>query len=82
VGNICDGCKFADWKRTKNGRLHPGKQGRCTFEWVPPPLPAAFYYFHGIKGSFPKPNGGWIERGANYDACETYQPKETTDAQP
>ena len=27
----CDKCKFANWKRTSNGRLHPDGTGRCTY---------------------------------------------------
>ena len=30
--SVCDGCKFANWKRTTNGRLHPDGSGKC--EWV------------------------------------------------
>lgn len=30
--NGCLYCRFARWQRTKNGRLHPSKEGRCTFE--------------------------------------------------
>lgn len=59
---FCDDCKWAGWQRTSNGRLHPSKQGRCTKEWTPPPLPAAFY-FTQFAGNTPVPSGGYIERG-------------------
>lgn len=61
----CDGCKYADWKKTSNGRLHPDKTGRCRFEWVPPPFPAAFYFssWSSNAGEAPRPSGGFIERG-------------------
>jgi hypothetical protein len=26
----CAGCKWADWKRTASGRLHPDGEGQCT----------------------------------------------------
>lgn len=29
---ICEQCKYAEWKRTKNGRLHPSGQGRCAWK--------------------------------------------------
>jgi hypothetical protein len=57
----CETCKFAEWKRTSNGRLHPDKSGRCVRLWDHPidyRLPAAFYW-----GSNPSPNGGYIKRG-------------------
>ena len=66
----CDICTFAVWKRTANGRLHPSKQGRCGFVWVPPPLPKAFY-FYGTGTC--KPSGGSIERGSNStDGCPCF----------
>lgn len=27
----CDGCKYAEWQLTKNGRLHPSGDGKCTY---------------------------------------------------
>lgn len=36
----CLGCKFAEWKRTAAGRLHPSKDGKCV--WTSPQiLPAS-----------------------------------------
>lgn len=32
--NPCIGCRFADWKKTAAGRLHPDKTGRCRYEVV------------------------------------------------
>jgi hypothetical protein len=54
----CEGCKYAEWKRTSNGRLHPDKLGRCAYKWVMPPLPQSMYFINGAH-----PFGGWIERG-------------------
>jgi hypothetical protein len=64
--NSCNNCKYADWEKTKNGSLHPNKQGKCKFVWTPPPLPKA-YSFPGFNG-YPSPSGGWIDRGAK--ACK------------
>lgn len=60
MSNICMTCKFADWKRTAAGRLHPDGQGRCRWQMPEITLPKAFYYvgYH----STPKPSGGQIER--------------------
>jgi len=30
--SVCDGCKFANWKRTSNGRLHPDGSGKCKWQ--------------------------------------------------
>lgn len=65
----CDGCKYANWQRTANGRLHPSKAGRCEFKVEMPALPAAFYW-HLRE---PRPAGGWIERGRQRDEnCAYY----------
>lgn len=59
----CDDCRFAEWKRTSNGRLHPDKSGRCKrLEQHPLDLrlPSAFWW---MSNHLPSPNGGWIERG-------------------
>lgn len=56
---LCDKCKHAQWDRTEAGRLHPGKQGKCTFPWKMPDLPQAFYF----PGGDPSPAGGFILRG-------------------
>lgn len=29
--NNCLNCKFAEWARTKNGRVNPRQAGRCTW---------------------------------------------------
>jgi hypothetical protein len=29
---ICNGCKFAEWKRTENGRLHSDGSGHCKWK--------------------------------------------------
>lgn len=57
----CDDCKFAEWRKTSAGRLHPDKSGRCGRLKAFPldlRLPAAFYFL-----SEPVPSGGYIERG-------------------
>jgi hypothetical protein len=55
----CTNCKWAEWKRTANGRLHPSGEGRCAFPYKVPPLPAAFGWIGRLT---PVPSGGHIER--------------------
>lgn len=54
----CTDCKYAKWDRTASGRLHPSGDGRCSFEYVPPPLPASRFWI----GGKPNPSGGYINR--------------------
>lgn len=59
----CLECKYADWKKTAAGRMHPSGDGRCTYEWKMPPLPAS-RYFVGIP---PTAMGGYISRGKDLE---------------
>lgn len=64
----CDDCIYAEWERTKTGRLHPSKDGKCKrFEKHPLDLrlPAAFYW----PGGPPRPAGGYIKRGEDIENC-------------
>lgn len=56
----CDGCVFAEWNRTKNGRLHPSGDGRCKAPLPKMEIPAAFYWT--VFSLYPTPSGGRIER--------------------
>lgn len=70
----CIGCKYADWKKTSNGRLHPSGDGRCRYAWKAPPLPAAFYFIN----SEPKPSGGCIQRKTELkNHCPYWNPDES-----
>jgi hypothetical protein len=60
----CNGCLYAEWKRTSNGRLHPDKMGRCTYLDKHPldlekKLPSAFRPRHPLDFGL-----GFIERGS------------------
>ena len=57
----CNVCKYADWKRSDAGRLHPSGVGECTYEWKLPPLPQSMSWV-GFLGTSPKPCGGQISR--------------------
>jgi hypothetical protein len=54
----CTKCKYAEWERTTAGRLHPSGQGRCTYPWKMPQLPASMHWI----GDAPVPWGGYISR--------------------
>lgn len=53
----CTHCKYAEWNRTKTGRLSPDGSGWCRYPWRMPPLPQSMYFY-----SDPKPAGGHIGR--------------------
>ena len=70
----CDGCAFASWDLTHNGRLHPSKGGRCLWESPVVALPNSRYYLNP-----PHLCGGRIKRG-QFFAQECAQYKESSDA--
>lgn len=54
----CRGCKWAVWQKTAAGKLHQSGNGRCTYPWKMPAIPASMYWM----GTTPSPNGGYISR--------------------
>ncbi len=73
----CLGCKFAKWKQTKCGRLHPSGDGRCTWTMPEIVLPISMYFF-GAGSNSPRPSGGWISRHETpkHPTCPQFQPGE------
>jgi hypothetical protein len=70
----CIGCKYAQWKTTKTGRLHPSGEGQCTFPVRIPVLPLAFHWLGGsltLLGGFILRKRGW------YENCPTFAPLDT-----
>lgn len=69
----CLTCRFAKWKMTAAGRLHPSWDGRCT--WVGK-LPRSVTYPYGRGGE--PPHGGYISRRPPFpfEDCPTYEPAE------
>ena len=66
----CMGCKYAEWYKTKSGRLHPNGEGKCLFEFKIPTLPACKYFV----GGSPCICGGVIERKKDFKTdCAYYQ---------
>lgn len=53
----CTDCAYADWNRTPAGKLHPSGDGKCTYAYAVPPLPACMYWL--VK---PEPYGRAINR--------------------
>lgn len=72
----CNGCHYAEWKRTGANRLHPSGDGRCVYQIKLPVAPAAFYWY-GLGGKCPMPSGGFISRKETFDEhCPCFKPKE------
>jgi len=67
----CLNCRYANWSKTRAGRLHPSGDGRCSFAWLPPPVPKAFYWLG--YGTSPKPSGGMIDRRKPHGGCPCHQ---------
>ena len=65
----CVDCKFAEWKKTANGRLHPSGDGRCLWQYPDIKLPISMYF----GGSGPSPWGGLICRKDERKPCPQYQ---------
>lgn len=75
----CLTCSLAEWFKTKVGRLHPSGEGRCNWKFVPPVIPAAFYYVGvGDMHIAPRPSGGHIRRSKPYENCACYVKSEAT----
>ena len=68
----CKGCKYADWERTKAGRLHPTGGGTCIFYVKMPALPNSMYWLLGAGPSF---YGGSINRYQEFKTdCPCWMP--------
>lgn len=39
VESLCATCRFAEWKKTANGRRHPDGTGLCAYQFPDGPLP-------------------------------------------
>lgn len=57
----CKDCKYAEWKRTKLGRLHPSGDGECGYKlkWKMLSIPASMFWPGNMSH---KPCGGYINR--------------------
>ena len=77
--STCMDCKFADWARTKTGRLHPSGEGMCRHVWAPPPISAAHRFDFGSR-DMPRPRWGRIDRKKPHqtsgeNGCKVFQQK-------
>lgn len=73
--NKCLTCRFADWNKTKTGKLHPDGLGRCTVK-IPELVIPKVYYWIGFGHGQPRPCGGGIDRREKDDRdCPTYKKK-------
>lgn len=74
--SLCVTCRFAEWDRTKLGRLHPNGQGRCSAPSpVIPKLSAAFWW-STFSRTEPTILGGIIERHYPIPECPVFEQKE------
>ena len=69
----CIGCKYANWKRTAAGRLHPSGDGKCEYPYNVPPLPRSMYW---MGFTAPCPSGGWISRRDPAVVCYYFRKEE------
>ena len=70
----CTECKYAAWRVTAIGRLHPSGDGRCKYPFKIPELPKAFYWLYVGP---PEPCGGAINRRKNLaDHCVYFARKQ------
>ncbi len=73
MNNKCLTCKYAKWKVTASGRLHPDQSGQCAYP-INIVIPKAFYFI----GGKPSPSGGYISRNQTKPAsiitdCPTFE---------
>jgi hypothetical protein len=68
--NSCLHCRYAEWQRTANGRVHPTKVGQCTYK--------AVYHVPASHSAGPVTiSGGYIWRKNPKVKCPTFQPIES-----
>jgi hypothetical protein len=72
---LCMECRFAEWARTKNGRLHPDGNGKCTWRIPEIPIPRAFTINFRYADVIPQPAGGYITRDSQHAIrqCPTFE---------
>jgi len=69
----CDDCRYADWHRTADGKLHPLRGGKCTYQVTLKDLPVVCRWFYEP----PTCIGGYIERGSGHGLeCVYWAPVE------
>lgn len=72
----CKHCKWANWKKTAAGKLHPSGAGQCEFVIRIPVLPKAFRW--GFTTDKPNISGGFIDRHREWpEHCQTYSPADS-----
>lgn len=73
---ICEGCKFANWERTSNGRLHPSGMGKCEWQKT---FRVAGSYTGSIGHAYGGPLVAWgsticRKKGDEFpDRCDVFQ---------
>ena len=72
VKSPCVGCWFAEWNRTKSGKLHPTKTGRCHWRPKIEPMP---WWTQVEKKMLTRLTLGWISSDdvptdSSYATCD------------
>lgn len=67
--NACLGCKWAEWKQTAAGRLHPDQSGRCTWS-VELKLPASMGHYNAQTITHSLRHHRFIYRNSSMPECE------------
>jgi hypothetical protein len=65
--NSCLHCRYAEWAKTANGRVHPTKVGQCTYE-LTLHVPMSYSMMPLVI------KGGYIWRKNPKEKCPTFQP--------
>lgn len=65
----CKNCRYAVWKKTASGRLHPSGDGKCMFTWEPLPLPKSYF---GMSIPRPVLQGRSVDRHDPFKNCQTW----------
>lgn len=66
----CLNCVYAEWKKRKNGTLHPSGDGFCKYEIRLPNLPKCFYWV-----AIPIVGHGYINRHNQKIDCPCWKEK-------
>ena len=64
ISRGCADCRFAQWERTKTGRIMRKVAGQCTWVWTPPPLPRSLELLGPFRRAI------WPD----YRDCPTWEP--------
>jgi hypothetical protein len=76
---VCSTCRFAEWRKTANGRRHPDGSGKCGYLFPTTPLPVCIQSSYEYRGCNTiadalKRGGRWITWQSELE-CGTWEAK-------